>query len=161
MRLERSLLLEKLEEKTPAHVDDSEGSESELSSVTFPLIIGSNRSRSNMERPYVHNHQDREDEAAPLEHPILHFQNNHHHRRHTILLPVRRQQTHVSMLSCKILDLEKVVVEPPKAALGLLLHLSLPVIQMRRNVLQIHSFDFANRKGIMSALNTVGMRILI
>jgi len=33
MRLERALLLEKLEEKTPAHVDDSEGSESELSSV--------------------------------------------------------------------------------------------------------------------------------
>ena len=33
MRLERALLLEKLEEKTPAHVDDSEGSESEMSSV--------------------------------------------------------------------------------------------------------------------------------
>jgi hypothetical protein len=31
MRLERALLLEKLEEKTPAHVDDSEGSESESS----------------------------------------------------------------------------------------------------------------------------------
>jgi hypothetical protein len=35
MRLERALLLEKLEEKTPAHVDDSEGSDSE-SSVHAP-----------------------------------------------------------------------------------------------------------------------------
>ena len=33
MRLERALLLEKLEEKTPAHVEDSEGSESEVSDV--------------------------------------------------------------------------------------------------------------------------------
>jgi hypothetical protein len=33
MRLERALLLEKLEDKTPAHVDYSEGSESEVSSV--------------------------------------------------------------------------------------------------------------------------------
>jgi non-histone protein 10 len=33
MRLERALLLEKLEQKTPAHADDSEGSESEASSV--------------------------------------------------------------------------------------------------------------------------------
>lgn len=40
MRLERALLLEKLEEKTPAHVDDSEGSESELSSVPHvPMYI--------------------------------------------------------------------------------------------------------------------------
>ena len=36
MRLERALLLEKLEEKTPAHVDESEGSESEVSSV--PIV---------------------------------------------------------------------------------------------------------------------------
>ena len=34
MRLERALLLEKLEEKTPAHIDGSEGSESEMSSVS-------------------------------------------------------------------------------------------------------------------------------
>jgi non-histone protein 10 len=33
MRLERALLLEKLQEKTPTHVEDSEGSESEPSSV--------------------------------------------------------------------------------------------------------------------------------
>jgi non-histone protein 10 len=39
LRLERALLLEKLEEKTPAHVDDSEGSESELSSVNSFLQI--------------------------------------------------------------------------------------------------------------------------
>lgn len=38
MRLERALLLEKLEEKTPAHVDDSEGSESEMSSVQGAAI---------------------------------------------------------------------------------------------------------------------------
>jgi len=31
--MERALLLEKLEEKTPAHVDYSDGSESEVSSV--------------------------------------------------------------------------------------------------------------------------------
>jgi predicted RNase H-like nuclease (RuvC/YqgF family) len=36
MRLERALLLEKLEERTPVHVDDSDGSESEVSSV--PLL---------------------------------------------------------------------------------------------------------------------------
>ena len=34
MRLERALLLEKLEEKSPAHIDGSEGSESEMSSVS-------------------------------------------------------------------------------------------------------------------------------
>lgn len=39
MRLERALLLEKLEEKTPAHVDYSEGSESEASSVTTPILF--------------------------------------------------------------------------------------------------------------------------
>ena len=39
MRLERALLLEKLEQKTPAQVDDSEGSESEASSV-FPCELG-------------------------------------------------------------------------------------------------------------------------
>jgi non-histone protein 10 len=33
MRLERALLLEKLEQKMPADVDDSEGTESEISSV--------------------------------------------------------------------------------------------------------------------------------
>jgi hypothetical protein len=33
MRLERALLLEKLEEKTPAHVDDSDGSDTDVSSV--------------------------------------------------------------------------------------------------------------------------------
>jgi hypothetical protein len=37
MRLERALLVEKLEEKTPAHVDGSEGSESEMSSVPIPF----------------------------------------------------------------------------------------------------------------------------
>jgi hypothetical protein len=43
MRLERALLLEKLEEKTPAHVDDSEGSESEMSSVdSFAMIKHAN-----------------------------------------------------------------------------------------------------------------------
>jgi hypothetical protein len=35
MRLERALLLEKLEEKTPARVTYSEGSESEQSSVAL------------------------------------------------------------------------------------------------------------------------------
>jgi hypothetical protein len=42
MRLERALLVEKLEEKTPAHVDGSEGSDSELSSVSpqSPLYTG-------------------------------------------------------------------------------------------------------------------------
>jgi hypothetical protein len=38
IRLERALLLEKLEEKTPTQVDDSEGSESE-SSVTPPTLL--------------------------------------------------------------------------------------------------------------------------
>jgi hypothetical protein len=33
MRLERALLLEKLEERTPAHVDDSDGSDTDVSSV--------------------------------------------------------------------------------------------------------------------------------
>ena len=43
MRLERALLVEKLEEKTPAHVDGSEGSDSELSSVSPnpPFILAS------------------------------------------------------------------------------------------------------------------------
>jgi len=50
MRLERALLLEKLEEKTPAHVDDSEGSESEMSSVDLlhqriVLTCGTDRTR--------------------------------------------------------------------------------------------------------------------
>jgi hypothetical protein len=36
MRLERALLLEKLEDRTPAHVDDSDGSDTDVSSVTTP-----------------------------------------------------------------------------------------------------------------------------
>jgi HMG (high mobility group) box len=48
MRLERALLIEKLEEKTPAHVDDSDGTESEVSSVHDNPLLHTNNTNSNV-----------------------------------------------------------------------------------------------------------------
>src|SRR5947207_15493988 len=73
LRLERALLQEKLEEKTPAHVDDSEGSESELSSVLshiIKLVLMLIR-RLNTENLVVLKQRDHDDGVVPLEHHTL------------------------------------------------------------------------------------------
>jgi hypothetical protein len=89
MRLERALLLEKLEEKTPAHVDDSEGSESE-SSVT-PLLPRKfyfhADDRLNKGSPPGHSSLAPDDEAAMPGHPTPPSLNLRLHPQHITLPP--------------------------------------------------------------------------
>ena len=98
MKLERALLLEKLEEKTPAHVDYSDGSESEASSVP-PLTprLGLIR-RLKTKNHYALNYLE-EDGVAQQEHLTQPSQNNPHLPRITTTAALKRL-TPVSTSSC-------------------------------------------------------------
>lgn len=171
MRLERALLLEKLEEKTPAHVEYSEGSESEASSVTIPhppIIIPeakANNPRLKMKNLYAHNYPDHEDGVAQREHPTPPSPNNPHHHKPSTHPPADKQQTPVSTSSCKIQEREVERVLPPAAAEEGApdphQHLNRLETRMHRNVLQIRFCDFVSRSGRMFVLRMGRRRILI